>query len=303
MGQIWRVMTTGLQRSVKQLRLAVRNWMNNTLYINAFDLTHRNVAQAVDMIERFKPTYMHGYCSGLYALAVHLLERGQGLEDVTLAAVVTESEKLYDFQRQAMTQAFQCPVAEHYGCVELGNVAAEEPGGTMPINEDLYIIEPGEGGAAVITNVLEQGYPFIRYRLGDMVELAPPADDRLPYSRLSRVIGRTVDMIPVPAGGYIHGVSLAHVIDPHLAKVRRYQVHQTAIDRFVVRLALRAPLTDAQQQKIVADLRQAVGRCRGGAYRSRRRHHAGGQRQVPLGGLGCLGSGQADRRGAEPVAD
>ncbi len=258
-GQGWTYTTTGWHRPVRRLRLAVRNWMNNTQYINAYDLTHRNVAQAVDLIERFQPTYMHGYCSGLYAIAAHLRERGRGLQGVTLTAVATESEKLYDFQRQAMAEVFGCPVIENYGCVELGNIAAQEPAGTMYINDDLYKVEQDADGGAVITNLLETGFPFIRYRLGDLIELAPPVDGGLPYSRLLRVIGRTVDMIPVPAGGYIHGVSLAHVIDPHLAKVRRYQVHQVALDRFVVRLVLRAPLDKTEEQKIIADLRQTVG--------------------------------------------
>jgi phenylacetate-CoA ligase len=87
----------------------------------------------------------------------------------------------------------------------------------------------------------------------------PPPGDPLPYGVLKEVIGRTVDLIPIRDGGYVHGVALAHVIDPHLKHVRKYQIHQTDLDRFVVRLVVEETLPSSMAEQIVRDLRRLVG--------------------------------------------
>lgn len=258
-GRSWSFSTRGLARIKTRLRLALRDWLNNSTTVNAYELTDQNVARSVTQIEKFNPVYMHGYVSAIYTLARHIVQRGRPLANVKLQAVVTESEKLYDFQRQTIAQAFGCPVLEIYGSVEMGSIAAPDPDGHFRINEDQYVIETGPGGQAVLTNLFSHAFPFIRYRLGDMIELNDEVPPGLPYATIKRVIGRTVDLIPIPAGGYIHGVALAHVIDPHLAYVLKYQIHQTALDRFIIRLITRSALPDASQQKIIADMKSLVG--------------------------------------------
>ena len=109
-----------------RLRQNIRNWLNNTLAINAYELTYRNVDRAITDIEQFRPVYLHGYASALYTIARRMIERNLSFKSTTLLAVITESEKLYDFQRETMRQAFGCKILEHYGSVELGNIAQPE---------------------------------------------------------------------------------------------------------------------------------------------------------------------------------
>ena len=92
-----------------------------------------------------------------------------------------------------------------------------------------------------------------------MAEIADPPNDRLPYAVITKVIGRTVDLIPVRAGGYVHGVALAHVIDPHLRFVKKYQVHQLSLDYFKVKLMADSDMPESVPQKIAMDLRLIVG--------------------------------------------
>ncbi len=258
-GRSWQFSTGGLRTPIVKGKLAIRDWLNNTLTVNAYEVTDRNVAGYLDQIDRFKPEYMHGYVSALYAMARHMLEHGRRFEGFTLRAVVTDSEKVYPFQKQAMTEAFGCPVLEHYGSVELGSIAEPDPHGHMRLNEDLHWAETSVSGEAIITNLRAHAYPFIRYRLGDILELSGDAPPGLPYATLNSIVGRTVDLIPVATGGYVHGVALAHVIDPHLDHVQRYQVHQQAIDRVVVSLIVKHELPDAVRQKIISDMKDLLG--------------------------------------------
>jgi phenylacetate-coenzyme A ligase PaaK-like adenylate-forming protein len=243
-----------------RMRQQIRNWFNNTLAINAYDLTNDNVDAAIDMIERFRPVYLHGYVSALYAIARRMVDSNRTFRAFTPTAVITESEKLYDFQRVAMGAAFGCRILEHFGSVEFGNIAQPDTAGLLRIAEDLYKLETLPTGELLVTNLLSQGFPLIRYRLGDLAVIAePPSGNDLPYGVLAEITGRTVDLIPVRAGGYIHGVALAHVIDPHLPYVRKFQIHQTALDRFVVRLASERGVPDDVPARIKHDLVKLVG--------------------------------------------
>lgn len=258
-GRAYSFNTTGASRFKTRLKLRVRDWANDTLSIDAYSLGPDNVADAVRRIDSYQPVYLHGYVSALYTLARHILDQGRTLS-FTPRLVVTESEALFSFQRAALEQAFRCPVIANYGSVELGKIAQPDPDGHMRINEDLFIVERLPTGEAAITNLLSHAFPFIRYRIGDLIELEPTVPPGLPYACLKSVVGRTVDMIPLASGGHVHGVALAHLIDPHLDHIAKYQIRQTALDHFSVTLvprndAVPPPVLDT----IARDLRSLTG--------------------------------------------
>lgn len=257
-GRAYSFNTTGASRIKTRLKLRVRDWANNTLSIDAYSLGPATVADAVRRIDAYQPIYLHGYVSALYTLARRILDEGRTLSFLP-KLVVTESEALYPFQRTALEQAFHCPVIANYGSVELGKIAQPDLAGHSRINEDLFIVERLPTGEAAITNLLSHAYPFIRYKLGDLIEFDDEIKPGLPYRSLKEIVGRTVDMIPVPAGGFVHGVALAHLIDPHLDHVLKYQIHQTQLDRFIVRLVTKSPLPDASKATIRKDLSGLVG--------------------------------------------
>jgi phenylacetate-coenzyme A ligase PaaK-like adenylate-forming protein len=251
--------SSAAQRQKIRLRQKVRNWLNNTMAIDAYELTHRNVDQAIEAIQQFRPIYLHGYVSALYTIARRMVETNRSFRNFRPLAVITESEKLFNFQQETMQHAFGCKILEHYGSVECGNIAQPDPEGHMRIAEDLYKLETLANGELLVTNLLSLAYPLIRYRQGDMAEIADSPNDRLPYAVITKVIGRTVDLIPVRAGGYVHGVALAHVIDPHLRFVKKYQVHQLSLDYFKVKLIADSDMPESVPQKIAMDLRLIVG--------------------------------------------
>jgi phenylacetate-CoA ligase len=258
-GRAYSFNTTGASRLKTRLKLRVRDWANDTLSIDAYSLGPDNVSQAVRQIDAYRPVYLHGYVSALYTLARHIIDQGRSLS-FTPKLVVTESEALYPFQRAALEQAFRCPVIANYGSVELGKIAQPDPEGHARINEDLFIVERLPTGEAAITNLLSQAFPFIRYRIGDLIELEPGVPPGLPYACLRSVVGRTVDMIPLASGGHVHGVALAHLIDPHLDHIAKYQIRQTALDHFSIMLVPRKgtiaqPILDT----ITRDLRSLAG--------------------------------------------
>lgn len=248
-----------LSAAKSKARYRLRDWFNTTLSIDAYVLNDTNVAASLADIEQFRPTYMHGYVSALYTLAQHLLAQGKTLEHLNLRLVATESEKLYDFQKEAMAKAFQCPVFECYGSVEMGNISEPAPDGIMRINEDLVLFERQETGHAVVTNLFSHAFPFIRYAQGDVIEQVGAPTGGLPYMTLDGIVGRSVDLIPVKAGGHTPGRALSYVIDAHMKHIIRYQIHQLSLDRVIVRIVPRATLPENVERTIRKDLQGILG--------------------------------------------
>jgi phenylacetate-CoA ligase len=250
-----------ITRGKDWLQKSLRNWWSSTLPIDAYSLGDADVSRIIHAIAKFRPVYLHGYVSALYSIARHMLEQKYNFRELGLKAVITESEKLYGFQKEAMQAAFNCPVCEHYGSVEFGNIAQTDIAGQIRIAEDFFKLEAQAGGEVLVTNLRSLPYPFIRYKLGDIIEFAEPdKSDPLPYAVLTDIVGRTVDLIPVKGGGHVHGVAFAHVVDPHLEYVRQYQVRQISLMHFVVKLvAVRNKLPDEVIVQIRKDIKILAG--------------------------------------------
>ena len=145
-GYVFNATATSIRKT--QVRQQLRNWLNNTLSINAYDLSGAKVDAAIDEIQAFRPVYIHGYVSALYAIARRMIETHRAFRGFAPIAVVTESEKLYAFQRAAMASAFECTILEHYGSVEFGNIAQPDSRGQLRVADDLFKLEVLPSGSS-----------------------------------------------------------------------------------------------------------------------------------------------------------
>src|ERR1044072_143911 len=93
------------------------------LYMSSFHLAPDLLIHYWNALKEHKIKYMLGYSSALFTLAQAALQ--QGLGGLSLEVVITNSEPLYDYQREMIAQAFDCPVRETYGMCELTAAAGE----------------------------------------------------------------------------------------------------------------------------------------------------------------------------------
>ena len=112
-----------------------------------------------------------------YLLARYVLERQIG--GLRPRGIISTSMMLLANERQVIEAAFQCKVTDRYGSEEVALIACEcELHQGMHLNiEHLYIeflredgaaAAPGEDGMIVITDLVNHGMPFIRYRIEDV---------------------------------------------------------------------------------------------------------------------------------------
>jgi phenylacetate-CoA ligase len=95
--------------------------------------------------------------------------------------VVGWAAPVYDHERAVMEKAFSCPVSNIYGAREVGHVAGLCPNGSFHVNQENLFVEtdaaapdsPIKGlGEILVTTLDISPMPFIRYRMGDVGEVA-----------------------------------------------------------------------------------------------------------------------------------
>lgn len=167
-----------------------------------------------------------------------------------IAAVLSYAEELDDALRSRLAAAFDAPVAELYQGAE-GMLAFTCPAGTLHLNEDVTLVELGEavdeGGAirrAIVTDLYRRTQPFLRYQLGDLIEVDPaPCACGSVFRRLRRVHGRSDAVLALPTsdGGTVR-LMPDHVrrsINQASDDVLEYQVIQWSRHDLELRLRLR----------------------------------------------------------------
>ncbi len=112
--------------------------------------------------------YIEGYSSLIYETAKKINE--YGMEKINVKMVKGTSEKIFASYQDDVKRAFGKKMISEYGSAEAGIIAFECPCGNMHIAMENVIVEEIDG-ECVVTNLNSDTFPFIRYKLGDYIEL------------------------------------------------------------------------------------------------------------------------------------
>ena len=191
------------------------------------------------------------------------------MHDLGVKVAFVTAERLYDDQREDIASVFGCAVANGYGGRDAGFIAHECPSGSMHLSAEDIIVELadregnavpiGTPGEVVVTHLATRGFPFLRYRTGDVAVL----DDRpcacgrgLPVLR--EIQGRATDFVVAQDGTAMHGLALIYVVRD-LPGIQAFKIIQETVDRTRV-LLQPAPDFDPQCVGIIqTGLRARLG--------------------------------------------
>jgi phenylacetate-CoA ligase len=172
--------------------------------------------QVARHLRELKPRVLSLYPSNLEGLMPHADQF-----NANLYLAVTHSEYSSRSARDVWSQTLGCPVLDEYSSEEATRIALELPCGHYHVCEDsvhldvldptsLKLQTPGESGIAVITNLLNEAMPFIRYVQGDcLTQPATPAPCGVHWSQIATIDGRMNDAFvnrdgrKVPAGSML----------------------------------------------------------------------------------------------------
>jgi phenylacetate-CoA ligase len=236
----------------------------NQLYMSSYHLASDLIPHYLDALERHRVTYLWGYTSSLYALAQEALRLNRR---VPMRVAITNAEPVFDYQREAIRKAFQCPVRETYGMAEIVMAAGECEADRLHLWPDVGVVETVEGdqpaligvvGDFVATGLINADMPLIRYRIGDRGALA--GDDACTCGRhmplLASIEGRADDVLITSDGRRIG--RLDPIFKARLP-VREAQIIQEALDRVRVKYIPADDFTPDAEASMIERLRDRMG--------------------------------------------
>lgn len=219
---------------------AIRDKLMRTELMPAFQMNDTNLDQFVARIRERRPKMLFGYPSAISHIATHAQRRGIPLNDLGVKVVFCTSERLYDHQREAISNAFACRVANGYGGRDAGFIAHECPAGSMHITAEDIIVEivdeqgnvqpAGISGEIVVTHMATSDFPFIRYRTGDIGMLGnTPCSCGRGLPLLKEIQGRSTDFVIASDGTVMHGLALIYILRD-LPAVRAFKIIQESLN-------------------------------------------------------------------------
>ncbi len=247
----------------------IRDWLFRTELLPAFEMSKSKLDGFVAGIRTKRPRMLFGYPSALTHIAEHAQKQGQVLSDLGIRVVFVTSERLYPEQREKLSRVFGCPVANGYGGRDAGFIAHECPAGGMHITAEDIIVEivdredkaqpPGVPGEIVVTHMATQGFPFIRYRTGDVGVLDDrkcPCGRGLPMIR--EIQGRTTDFVVAHDGTVMHGLALVYIVRD-LPGVEKFKIVQESLDQTKVMLVVNEKFDRENEMRIKSAMKQRLG--------------------------------------------
>jgi len=248
---------------------AVRDRMLRTALLPAFAMSEAKLDGFLTDIRAVRPRMLFGYPSALSHIARHARAKGVRMDDLGIKVAFVTSERLYDEQRQQISETFGCPVANGYGGRDAGFIAHQCPQGGMHITSEDIIVEildpsgepvpRGQAGEIVVTHLATGDFPFIRYRTGDVgvLDTAPCSCGRgLPL--LKEIQGRSTDFLVARDGTVMHGLALVYILRD-LPEVTAFKITQETIDLTRVQVVADAPLGAVLQEQIMAGFKARLG--------------------------------------------
>ncbi len=176
-----------------------------------------SVAKQIVIMRDFKTTVLVSTPSHALNIAVSLDEAQVRIEDLSLRLGLFGGERWSDPLRRQLEEKLRITSIDTYGPTEIlgPGVAGEcHLRHGLHVNEDQFLVEvvdpkslvpvpAGHEGELVVTTILKEGFPLVRYRTGDITRLIPePCPCGRTFLRMAPISGRTDDLILVRGVGF-----------------------------------------------------------------------------------------------------
>ena len=240
----------------------VRDWLMATHLLPAFDMTEDAMSHYLDILGQGRTRQVFCYPSSAYQLCLFARKQGRNLRRAGIQAIFVTSEVLYPYQRELISETFNCPVANGYGGRDSGFISHECPQGGMHILSDAIILEivdaegrplpPGEPGEIVATDLYSEEVPFLRYATGDIGVFSTRrcgCGRNLPL--LEQIAGRSNDCVVAPDGRIINDQALVYQLR-NFEGIEHFRIHQKTVRHLHVQIIR----NDRFRQEAEAQLRE-----------------------------------------------
>ena len=167
--------------------------------------SQQGIESIIDAILRYKPKCIEGYASSIFDIARFANENNITFPSVE--RVLTTGESILPHQKEIVRKVFG-PISDFYGCGEINGIAINTHGSNKFYIADYHVIVEAvdlEGNGLkelLVTDLDNKAFPFIRYRVGDLIDgvYEPDDTDLVPFSYFKAMNGKCIQPINLLGG-------------------------------------------------------------------------------------------------------
>lgn len=246
---------------------AAQNWLEFTPTV----LTDDFFRALADVAREFRPYVLMGYPSLVYGAACGVQKLNLASAFKSVRVCLCGSEKVYQFQRDKIAEVFGCSLSDWYGMGELVALFGWCP--TCQCYHDVLphsltetldaegnpVTADGEMANVVGTAFYNRAFPFIRYRMDDLVTIqVQPSRCGLAFPCIKEIQGRCGDFVVTPSGNFVGPTGLSFALR-YVKNVKDIQLYQEERNRLIVRLVPDQDYRDADGQRFVQGILERLG--------------------------------------------
>jgi phenylacetate-CoA ligase len=252
--------------SDRQIWARKRLW--HQLVLPGINLADKEYAFCLRKLREFKPTVLWGCTSALSGLAEYVRRTGQDISSCSPKLAIGWAEQVYEHNEKIIKDVFNCAMSNIYGSREVGHIAAWCPNHTLHVNQEQVLVETepvaadSELGEIIVTPLTLSPMPFIRYRIGDVGQLAR---SRCACGRTLQVVqellGRTGDVFVTQDGRMIAPGLWCRLfmIGRQSVYVEKFQIVYHRRDLISIRIVKREGFVESIEQEMRQTLRKNFG--------------------------------------------
>lgn len=243
------------------------NYINNQMFMSSFHLKDDNLPHYFDALEKRNIRFIEGYPSNLYILALYLNKHNQTFP---MKSVLTSSETLFDFQREAIEKAFLCKIFDFYGMAERVVFATEcehhkghhlnmDYGITEFLDSNSNHVQLGKLGNIVATGLYNYAMPLIRYKTNDSSSLKQKkCSCGRSFPLMDDVATKNESVITLPDGRLMSPSVLTHPFKP-MHSIDKSQIIQEKLDELEVRIVKKPSYSLADEKLLIQGFEDRLG--------------------------------------------
>ena len=257
-----------------RMKAKMRDILLNRFREREYNINPDTLRHFYRLILKNNPKYIFGYTSMIYEFALFINESKLDGACLKLSGIICSAEKLFDYQREVMTDTFACPVISEYGATETGIISHECPKGSHHINDDCLYVEivdkknhplpDGETGRVLVTVLHSQSVPIIRYELGDTASIAANrCNCGVNLSVLKKIEGRTSDIVVTPDGKIFHSIIFYYIFKNFTEKhggIKQYKIFQRSIDHLELMIVKSSEYTENKETALRQNIVEKLGK-------------------------------------------
>ena len=249
----------------------VQQYLQNINLLDCCNLSDEVIKARLEEIKKLSANggaMILSYASTLDAISRYFLKYGvQEASACNIYGIVSGSEMLKDTTREILSNAFRCKVVSRYANEENGFIGQDDIDNNiflhnrahyyieiLKIDQDI-LVEKGETGRIVITDLFNYSMPIIRYDTGDIGSWTEVCHNGIKRKAIGNFGGRRIDMIFDCNGNLVSPHSITNRMW-EFGEIQQYQFIQTQKSEYVLKLNTSHPV---DEKRLIKILKEAVG--------------------------------------------